>query len=228
MIAARHLALCACLVLAGSAAARAQTGGRPASGNYEAAVGASWVGATSFGSADASLTGATGGAFRLFSTATELDAAPALDVRFGRRVTRVVQAEVSASYSTPMLKSSISADAESGANTVASESLRQFTIVGGAVVFLPRWQARRLLPFLTGGAGYIRQLHEGDTLVQSGGTYYVGGGVTIPIADRGPTRRLSQLGVRLDGRALIRTGATTLDSRSHTSPALTASLFARF
>jgi len=35
-----------------------------------------------------------------------------------------------------------------------------------------------LVPFAAAGAGYLRELHEGQTLVEDGHLYYVGGGVT--------------------------------------------------
>lgn len=201
----------------------------PLPGRYELAGGLFWTGPTPFDSRDASLTGPTGDRVRLFSTSTELARAAGLELRLGRRVTRAVQAEVSASYSTPVLTTSISNDLEGGAATVASESTRQVTVEASAVVDVGRGRVgSRVFPFVTGGGGYLRQLHEGDTLVQTGRIYHVGGGARIPLVTRGRNRRFKQLGVRADVRAILRTGGITFDGRAHVSPAVTASAFVRF
>jgi hypothetical protein len=219
----------ACVVWAHNSTASAQDAGGSLLGRYEVTVGASWTGPASFGSRDASLTGAAGDRYRLFSTSSEVAAGPAFGVRFGRRLTQVVQIEIEASYSSPLLTARIGDDAEGGAATVASESIRQITVVGAAVVYLPRWWgAAHALPFVTAGGGYLRQLHEGDTLAQNGGTYFVGGGAMFPLASRALSRSLKQIGVRVDIRALIRSGDVAVDGRAHTSPAVTGSLFVRF
>jgi hypothetical protein len=197
-------------------------------GRYELTAGISWNGAASLGSLDASLTAPAGDRYRLFSTTTEIAGAPAFDVRIGRRLTRLVQVELAATYSSPLLTTRISNDAEDGAATVASESLRQITVVGAAVIYLPRRRAARALPFVTAGGGYLRQLHEGDVLAQTGSTYHVGAGVIIPVASRGRAPGLKQFGIRADVCALFRTAAVTIDEGVHVSPAVTAAAFVRF
>jgi hypothetical protein len=85
-----------------------------------------------------------------------------------------------------------------------------------------------VFPFVTAGGGYLRELHEGGTLAQTGKVVYVGGGARIPLVSRQARQRLTQLGVRADLRALVRSGGVTLDRQSHVSPAVAASLFVRF
>src|SRR5438874_5928654 len=133
-------------------------------GRFELSGGPIWMGATPFGSSDATLTAASGDRFRLFSTSSELLRGTGLDVRVGSRVTRVVQAEISASFTTPSLSTTIGSDFEGGAPTTATDRITQVTLEGSGVVHL-RVAALgpRLLPFVSAGAGYLRQLHEGAT-----------------------------------------------------------------
>jgi hypothetical protein len=209
--------------------ASAQSATETLLGRYEAAVGASWTGPTSYGSLDASLTTASGAPYRLFSTSTELAAAPAVEVRLGRRLTRVIQVDLALGYASPMLTTTISNDAENGAATVASEPMRQISLVAAVVVYFPQGRARSgVLPFVTGGGGYLRELHEGSTLAQTGGTYRVGAGVMIPLLSRGRARGVKQFGIRTDVHLLFRTGGVTMDGVTHATPALAASVFSRF
>jgi hypothetical protein len=84
------------------------------------------------------------------------------------------------------------------------------------------------MPFATAGAGYLRQLHEGATLVQTGRTYHVGGGATIALLSRDRGQWLKQMGVRVDVGAEVRNGGVALDGRSHAEPTLTAGFYGRF
>jgi hypothetical protein len=207
----------------------AQSPGAPEPGRFELALGPLWMGATSYGSRDATLTTATGGSFRLFSTSSELGASPGFELRFGTRVTRLVQAEIVGSYATPDLRTTITNDVEAGGSTFAVEPIQEFVIEGAAIVNLARRRPNpRLVPFVSAGVGYVRQLHDDRTLVQTGQTYHVGGGAKFPLVSRGEGRRLKQIGVRAEARASVRTGGITLDDRAHTVPAISAAIFVRF
>ena len=214
----------------GGAGVRAQSARDVEAGTFELSAGALWMGSASFGSRDATLTSASGGRFSLFSTATELAAASGVEGRLGVRVTRVVQAEASASYTVPQLQTTVSADTEGGTSVIASEPIRQISLEGSVLVHPARQRiGSRGIPFISAGAGYVRQLHDGQILIQTGQMYHVGGGAKFPLGSRdGRGKLLKQLGVRVDARAVVRTGGVTLDGRSHVVPALAASLFTRF
>src|SRR5262249_6890167 len=178
-----------------------------------------------FDASTATLTTASTDRFRLFSTSNELQRAVGFDFRVGGRIARRLQAEVAASYTTPALSSSISNDAENAAPAVATDSLRQATIEGGVVFDLVQRPGGASL-FAAGGAGYVRELHEGETLAQSGRLVYVGGGARVPFGGRrAPSAR--EFGLRLDARAVVRSGEVMLDRRSHTSPTVIVTFFAR-
>jgi len=221
-------AFCALCVLLAPSVAWAQGPGEALSGRYELAAGVSWTASAPLGSADASLTNPSGGRYRLFTTSTEIAGAPGFDARFGRRLTRAVQVELAASYSLPTLKSNISNDAENGAATVASESITQVTITGAAVFYMTRWRvASRVLPFVTGGGGYLRQLHQGNTLAETGRLYFAGAGAAIPLSSQ-PRSGGHSFGIRADVRALVQTGGVLLDAERRASPSVTAAAFVRF
>ncbi|MBI4487274.1 MAG: hypothetical protein HY655_14825 [Acidobacteria bacterium] len=219
-------AACVCACALPASTARAQTA-LEERGRFEVALGPLWVGRAAFGRADATETASSGGRFPLFSTSSELAAAPGLEARVGIRFARRLQVEASSSYRRPQLRATISGDVENAARIAVAESIQQFTFDGALVLQLARWRfGRGGLPFVSAGAGYLRELHEGRTLAAAGRTFHVGGGVKYLIVSR--DGRWKGLGVRGDVRALVRANGAALDSRAHVSPALAASGFVRF
>src|SRR5262249_3031607 len=150
-------------------------------GRFEVSAGTLWLGSAALGSSDATLTGSSGDRFRLFSTSSDLGGAVGLVGRVGRRVTRAVETEISGSYVSPRLTTRISNDAESAPSATVSDTIRQFTIDGGVLIALPWRVGRRVRPFVTAGGGYLRQLHEGNVLAQTGRLAYAGGGARVPL-----------------------------------------------
>ena len=219
----------ACAVCLRGTSAAAQGDLEPLPGRVEVSGGLVWTRSTPFGSSDATLTSPAGDRYRLFSTSSELTRATGVELRVGGRLSRLVQAELTASYATPRLSTSIGSDAENAAAIIASESITQVTVAGAGVVHLPFLHVgRRALPFVTAGTGYLRQLHEGATLVETGRTYHVGGGVKLSLFGDRHDRRVKQVGLRADVGVMIRSGGLAPDGRAHAAPAIAASLFARF
>lgn len=227
MIRARDAVLacaCLCALPASPAYAQAVIAER---GRFELAAGPLWTGQESFTSKDATETAPAGGRSRLFSTSALLESAPGVEARAGVKLTRLLQAEVSSSYGRPRLRTTISNDIENATTVSAGELTRQFTFDSAVVLRLPRWRfGRRTVPFVSAGAGYLRQLHEGDTLSASGQTYHAGGGVKVLLRSR--PKGMKGLGLRVDARALVRAKGVAFDTSAHVSPVLAASLFVRF
>jgi hypothetical protein len=210
----------------GASPARAQTPAEP--GRLELGIGPLWAGHASLGSMDANETTATGSAFRLFSSSTELSSATGVEGRVGVRVWRRFETEVSASYGKPVLRTAAGNDFENAPSVTASETIQQFTVSAGVVWYLPHPRiGSRLAPFATVNAGYLRQLHEAGTLAVTGQVYQLGGGLKYLFVSR-PASHLKGLGARLDARIAARVRGVAFDGRTRYAPALGASLFARF
>jgi hypothetical protein len=202
------------------------TGADP--GRIELSAGALWVGQQVLGSNAANETTSTGTSLRLFSASSDLAAAAGVDGRVGVRLSHALVATAEASYTKPQLRVSISNDTENSTPVTAIETTQQYMIGGAVVWYLPyRFNASRVAPFVTGGGGYLRQLHEAATLVVTGRYYQVGGGVTYLFASR-PNRILKGLGLRAEARAIVRQHGVAFDTSAHLAPALAAALFARF
>jgi hypothetical protein len=197
-------------------------------GRFELAIGPLWVGRQALGSSDANETTGAGGHLALFSSSTELASVSGLEGRVGVKLSRAFEAEVSGSYARPQLRAQIGSDFESAAPVTATEVIQQFTIGGGVVWYVRRARsASRLAPFATAGAGYLRQLHESATLVETGRFYQFGGGAKYLFVSR-PGSHVKGIGARIDVRALVRQQGVAFDAGRHISPAVGASLFARF
>lgn len=197
-------------------------------GDYEAGVSIRRARATSLGNVDANETSSGGGAFRLFATESELDGATGVDGRFGIRLTETLQLEASGSYAVSDLSTRISSDVEGIPDVTAVESIQQYTVEGAIVMHLPRWRfGARALPFVAAGGGYLRHRHEDKTLVENGGLWHVGGGANLVLRSR-PDRFMKALGVRLDARAIFRTGGVAFDDDTRFAPAFGLSAFVRF
>jgi hypothetical protein len=221
----------AALVLGGAAllqasAAFAQAADPPSS-RIEIGIGGLWIGRQPLGQNTATETTAAGAAQTLFSSSSELAGGAGVAGRAGVRVTRSFVVEAEASYLKPQLRISLSGDAEGAAPVTATETIQQFTIGGGVQWYVPVSRKPRLAPFVTAGGGYLRQLHEQATLVQTGRFYQFGGGVSALLV-RGRHSYTKGIGARIDARAVIRSKGVALDGGSKASPAAGVSAFVRF
>jgi hypothetical protein len=196
-------------------------------GRVEIGGGILWIGAQSMGTRNATETAGAGSPLTLFTAASTLDAAPAADVHVAVKATRALEADMSATYARPSLRVQISGDFESAAGVAATERLQQYTVGGGVNWYFLERRTSAVAPFVNVSLGYLRQLHENATLVDSGRYYQVGGGAKIMLSSR-TGKRVKGAGIRADARAFIRSKAVALDGRSPASLALGASLFVRF
>ena len=198
----------------------------PPAGRVEAGIGLIWIGRQPLGARTATETTAAGSTLALFNASSEVAAAAGFEGRIGVRLMRSLVAEAEASYLKPQLRIAIGGDSESAAAVTATETIQQFTIGGGVLWYLPV-RSRRFAPFAKAGGGYLRQLHEQATLVETGRFYQAGGGVSALLVS-GRHFHTKGVGGRVDVRAVIRSKGVAFDAGPKTSPAASASLFVRF
>jgi hypothetical protein len=225
-----RLAIAAILTVMHVTAAGAQQAVRAVPGRLELDAGIVWTGAQALGTRDATLTTGTGSTLHLFSSTSDLLAATGFEGRVAVKVARTLDAYASMSYAKPELTTRVTSDIENSTGATVSESVRQYLVGGGIVWYVaPRRVSSRIRPFIGAGAAYLRQLHEGATLVETGQSYDVGGGVKVLFAARTRPRQLVKAtGVRLEARAIVRTKGITFDGRRSIAPAAAASFFVRF
>jgi len=224
----RRGAIVLCIVSVGGVrAAAAQSLPATGPGRIEVSVGALRVGHQALGSTDANETTAGGASLKIFTASSDLASVAGLEGRVAVRLMRSLEAEVEASYGTPQLNVTISNDFESAAPVTAVELVQQFTVGAGIVWYVPRPRTSRLAPFVTAGGGYLRQMHEKRTLLETGQYYQLGGGVKLLLFSR-PRGFLNAIGARVDARAVVRMKGVAFDDDGHASPAVGASAFVRF
>ena len=182
MTAARCLALTAALALAPSAAA-AQIyigGDRPGRGSIEIGGGGSWAPGFDMGERQAELTrSGTGDRFDLFSAESRVSGFPGVHARLGFYLSRSVSIEGGVRYAKPELTVRLSGDAESAADETASETASHYIFDGSLLYHFvdASFAGGRGVPFVSGGGGYIRELHEGHELVETGTEYHATAGI---------------------------------------------------
>ena len=219
--------LLSCGVLLTPSIASAQSADPP-SPRFEAGIGVLWIGQQALGSSKANETVAAGTTTPLFSTSSDLAGATGIDGRIGVRLTRSLVAEAEASYLKPQLRIAISGDTEGAPALTATETIQQFTIGGGLSWYLPNqgWSAR-FAPFVMAGGGYLRQLHEQNTLVETGSFVQVGAGAAYLLSTQRHFHTKST-GVRVDLRAIRLSKGVAFDDGGRVAPAFGASAFVRF
>jgi hypothetical protein len=193
---------------------------------FELSGGVIWMGLSSFGSQPATETPVSGDRLELFSTSTKL--APAADVAGGMavRITSALDVEGAVAYGRPSLRTLVGGDVEGAADVTAEETVQRLSVSGGMRWRIARWRVgRRAAPFVSAGAGYLRELHEGATLAVNGQTLYGGFGVDVPLASRS---QLTAVGVRVEARMTLRRNGVGFDAAFHAVPSLAASIFFRF
>jgi opacity protein-like surface antigen len=194
----------------------------PRQPRIEVGVGAGFLGGLALGERDASLrsNNTTATPFRLFATDTKLDPVVGLEVRLGYRTTPRLTVEGTLGFARPTLTSSLSADAEGAAPVEATTTLTEYVITGGALWKLSVNPRRRWTPFVSGGAGVARHVHDGQTLIESGVDSYVGGGILYALNPR--------VGLRADGRVHFLKGGIAEGQGVSPRGALSGSVFVLF
>jgi hypothetical protein len=167
---------------------------------FEVSFGAGIVSRSDLGDANADLRGRDGASYRLFATSSRFAVSVPIEARIGMSVTRRWAIEGRATFSRPELETSISGDVEGAAALTVAERLDRYVVDGAVVVALG--DGRGATPFLAGGAGWVRQVHEGLTLIEDGAAVRGGGGVKYPLVvrNRGAIRGL---GFRADGALVV-------------------------
>jgi hypothetical protein len=220
--------LLATIILSISAPAAAQVwiggGSAPHGGSVELSGGVTWARGYDLGDSTASLTRnpPTGSsAFELFRASTGIDPAVGADARLGVYLARSVSVEGGVHYSRPVLSVRLSGDAEGAEAITASETITRYVFDGSLVVhLLPlSFAGGRGVPFVTGGGGYVRELHEENGLAETGRQYHVGGGLRLWLG--GGRRRF---GIRGDVGVALREGASDFSEGRRTVPTASASL----
>jgi hypothetical protein len=219
----RRLAGLLAAALAAGTPAAAQDGPALRPGHVFVAGGLVWTGGYDVGTQAATLRGnATGTTspppYTLFTAAGAMGAAAGGDLRAGVAITRALAVEVSGQFTAPRLGVAIADDPEAGAQALDGEPLTQYVVDVSATWQLSRLRlGRRARPFVAGGTGYLRQLHEERALVETGRTYHAGGGLRYWL--RGGDGRRHDLGVRADLRYVWRTGGLAFEDGTRGYPA---------
>lgn len=165
--------------------------------------------------------------FTLFHAQSALNRATGLEARMALAFTRLLSIEVGGTFTTPQLGVTITQDNEGDPLTVVAEDISQYTVDVGAIIQLP-WirLGARARPYVIGGGGYLRQLHEDRLLVETGSLAYVGGGVRYWLRGGPLTRR--GLGVRADTRYVHRARGIDFEDRSRGYAAISVLGFVGF
>jgi hypothetical protein len=175
--------------------AAAQTAPEPV-GRVQVGVGIGWLGGAVFGEQPADLRAASGGPYRLFESETDLGSTGSFEARVGILLSRHFGVEGRFALSKPEFRTVVTSDAEATGSFTTAENIDHYDFDGGVVV---RFAAGSVIPFASAGAGYVRQLHEGQALVETGYLFYVGGGFTFPLVSR-PQGFFRAVGIRTDLR----------------------------
>ncbi len=221
----------AALAACAPALAQAQSGPalRPWRPVFDLAAG--WNGTSDLGRVEATTRGtsvgtATAPAFRLFSTDSELGAAPAVAVSVVLPVSRRWAVAVRGAAARPTLATRISADAEGAPTVDATEEVADYAVDVSVLYHLPRLGGRRARPYLVAGGGYLRQLHEDNALVDTGRTWHGGAGLRWWL--RGGDQTTRAVGLTGEARWVWRSGGIAFADGARGMPAAALGLFVGF
>lgn len=222
-------AVVTCLVVGIPQAAHAQRPRVAGPPRFDVTLGGGFVDGVSLGAVDANLraNATTLQDYRFFSTDTRLRRAPVVDLRVAEVVTGRLAAELQVHFGKPELETAITNDVESAPDVTVSERLTQVLIAGGARVRLDK--GRRpgdTMPYISGGAGLLRQTHEGGVATEQSPVFYVGGGVRHNL--RSNPRSSARMGLRADVQLLMVKGGLSLADEVTRQLSVTGGVFFSF
>jgi hypothetical protein len=226
------LAAAALTVLAAAEAAaqpsRSRTLFRPRS--FEIDIGGAWQARVPLGATSAPLTGnQSAPTVDLFDTSSEIHAFPSVEAKLAFHLTRAFAVEGGFRYARPRLETRITGDFEDAPDITAVNDFSQYAVELNGVLHLNGLRFGKSVPFIFGGGGYLRELHEGREIVETGGTFQAGVGIK-QLLRRSSRGLIRALGVRADARFCARRKGIELeeDEPLRTYAAASAALIVGF
>jgi hypothetical protein len=186
----------------------------PAAGRVEVSGGATWTGGYDAGSRAALETRNTTtgtGPLTLFNTDANVLSSPGVEARVGVFLGSRVAVEGLFQYARPVLRARLTDDFE-GAAPISADDAATSYLFGGSVLY--HFGAGRFVPFVAGGGGYLRQLHEGAAVAVTGPEVHGGAGFKYWL---GSARRV---GVRVDAQASSRSKSIGFEEKRRIVPSV--------
>ncbi len=221
-------------LVATSGAASAQPAAGPSlwPGRVVVAIGGAWLGTDALGDVRAATRLTTLGTTSpppatLFDTSSSLGGAPAVEGTITMAITPGWAIEVRGAMGHPTLTTTITNDVEASGTFTATERVAEY-VVDASVLYHPGWGAlgSRTRAFLLAGAGYLRQLHDDDVLVETGTSAHAGAGARVWLAG-GQTPGFSA-GLTGDVRWVFRRDGIAFEDQVRSLPAFSLRAFAGF
>lgn len=182
---------------------------------FEISAGGLFVGGFSAGERAADITAnqTSGPLYTLFKSQTRVDSAPGIEARLGFRLSRLLTMEGGVFTARPKLSTRLTADIEGAPDATVTEDLSVYIIDAAVLASFGAGSTSRAVPFVRAGAGYVRELHQDNALVETGWAFHAGGGVTFWMNPR------QTVGIRADARVYFVNGGIDLDGASRTQGA---------
>ena len=205
--------LATALVVACAAPLHAQS---PSRGTVEIGGGAAVAGGSDLERRTAQLTsntGPTGGTFDYFDVEGRVKPGYGVLARIGVYLSSAASVEGGVHWVRAINAQRITGDTEDAPDITAEANLNQYLFEGSALWHFGTGSAR---PFVYGGAGYLRVLHESDALVEDGVEVHAGIGVKWWVGRR--------VAIRGDGGISIRNLSRDEDDKRRTVPVAAGSI----
>ena len=216
-------ALVVVFLMAGEASAQVVAAAdRSAAGSWEVGGGVTWVGGITGPASTAELTrnGESSGGFDLFSTESEIKNGVGAGASLAWYLSPAIAVEAGLRYSQPVLTYRLDGDVENAPPEAAEETLSRYVVTASVVWhFRHVTSAHRLVPFIAAWGGYVRDLHEGNELIETGGEFHALGGVKYWL---GTGRR--RFGLRGQAGFSLTSGGFDFRQTSRTLPIASGSL----
>ena len=195
----------------------------PHRGTLEVGGGGVWTGGyDALGETDATLTRPAAGSppLPLFAVSARMLSAPGAAAHVGVFLGRRMSAEAAFHYSRPIVRARLTKDFELAPDTDADEIITSY-LVGGSLLY--HFGEGRIVPFVSGGGGYLRQLHEANAELLTGTEVHAGGGVKYWLGTGA-----HRFGLRVEGAASARSKSVTFVQKRRILPSVTAGLSYQF
>jgi hypothetical protein len=195
----------------------------PHAGSWEIGGGITWIGGFTGPTSTAELTrnGQSSGGFDLFTAEGELQGRPGARATLAVFLSRRVAVEGGFRFSQPVVSYRLSGDAEEAPDVTAHENLTRYLFTGSFVVHLRQMSPGvSAVPFVAAGAGYVRDLHQGNELMETGREFHGVVGLKYWFNSTAPRR----LGIRAEAGVSMTDGGFDFSDKSRTVPIVAASL----